>query len=325
MRNKRRQLLALVLGTVVGPRLQAQSSSRAPIVGVLRPGALREMDSSSQAMKQALAQAGYVDGSNFRLEQRFAQGRPEHLPKLAEELVRLNADIIIATNEASVRAAKQATQTIPIVMVAYDHDPVASGLIQSLRRPGGNITGVVARQTELAGKRLELLKEAVPAASQVAVLHDASRHRPLDELSPAAQALGLQLQATGLRARDDFAAAFRRAREAGSTAAVVLFSPMLHAERARVAQAALAAAMPTMSQERDFVQAGVMMSYAPDRDAILARVAYYVDRILKGDKVHDLPVEQADKFKLAVNLKTAKALGISIPQSILVRADEVIR
>lgn len=303
----------------------AQQPSNTPIVGMLRPGSIVRNDLSMKAFRQALSEVGYTDGKNIRIEQRFAQDQVDRLPQLAQELVDLNVSVIVATNEASVRAAKQATGTISIVMVAYDHDPVASGLIQSLSHPGGNITGVFSRQVELPGKRLELLKETLPGLSRVVVFHDASKQSALDNLEQAARSLGLRLQAVSLRSRDEFTPAFKTAKKEGAGAAVVLFSPMLYAQRASLAEVAVAEGLPMMSQERDFVHAGAMMSYAPDRDAVLARVAYYVDRLLKGAKPSDLPVEQADKFKLTVNLRTAKTLRITIPQSILLRADEVIR
>lgn len=318
--------LAIALASAaLGCDVDAQQPDRIPVVGALRPGSFDRNDPSWEALRGALGERGYVEGRNIRIEQRFAQNQLDRLPQLAEELVRHKVDVIIATNEASVRAMKQATESIPIVMVAYDHDPVASGLIQSLSQPGGNITGIFSRQIELVGKRLELLKETLPGISRVAVFHESSNRRSIDDLEAAARSLALRLQIVSLHPGEDFAIAFKTAKKKGAGAGVVLYAPVFYAQRVRLAEVAVEAGLPTMSQERDFVQAGFLMSYAPDRDAILSRVAYFVDRLLKGAKPSDLPVEQADKFKLTVNLKAAKALGIEIPQSILLRADEVIR
>lgn len=319
-------VLSIALGlTAIVTVAGAQQSSNVPVVGVLRISSPVRNDLSMEALRNALRELGYSEGKSIKIEQRFAQGQADRLPELADEIVRLHVDVIIATNEASVRAAQHATSTIPIVMVAYDHDPVASGMVQSLSHPGGNITGIFSRQIELAGKRLELLKETLPGVLRVAVFHDSSNRRPIDDLEAAARSLGIRLQVVNLHPDEDPASAFKTARKKGAGAGIVLFSPVFYAKRVRLAEVAVEAGLPTMSQERDFVQAGFLMSYAPDRDAIVSRVAYFVDRLLKGAKPSDLPVEQADKFKLTVNLRTAKALGITVPQSILLSADEVIR
>jgi putative ABC transport system substrate-binding protein len=235
----------------------------------------------------------------------------------------MKVDVIIAGNEAAVRAAKLSTSTIPIVAIAYDHDPVAAGLIASMRRPGGNITGIYSRQIELAGKRLELLKEAVPGLKQVAVLHESTRPRPAG-LDAFAKQLGLRLRPVGLVNATQFGAIFKRARE-DSQAATLIFSPRIFDDRARLAAAAIEAGLPIMTPEREFVAAGALMSYAPDREEIAARVAYLVDRLLRGANPGELPFEEASRFKLAINMKTAQTLGIRIPQLILDRADEVIK
>ena len=209
------------------------------------------------------------------------------------------------------------------MLVAYDRDPVQSGVVDSLSRPGGNVTGIYSRQLELFGKRLQVLKEAMPKLSRVTVLYDSSRPPARSDLDSAAKQLRLQLDTVQVSAPKQFESAFKRAKQE-SEGALVLFSPMFYAERARIAKVALRTGLPTMCQEREFVAAGALMSYAPDRE-ILKRVAYYVDRLLRGAKPGDLPVEEATKFKLSVNLNTARALGIQLPQSILLRADEVIR
>jgi putative ABC transport system substrate-binding protein len=219
----------------------------------------------------------------------------------------------------------QATRSIPIVMVAYDRDPVAIGLVRSLAQPGGNVTGVFSRQPEPAGKRLELLKEMLPGLSTVAVLLGPGGERQLDALAAPARALGLRLQSVEVRDTKALEAAFRRAQRMKAQAVIVPFSPLLHTQRARIAALALDARLPTLCQEYDFVEAGALVSYAPDRDAILVRVAHFIDRLLKGAHPGDLPVERADTFKLAVNLRTAHALGVPVPESILLRANQVIR
>ena len=247
------------------------------------------------------------------------------LPGLAEELVRLKVDAIVAGTEASVRAAKKATGTIPIVMVMYDYDPVASGLIDSISRPGGNITGIFPRHSDLVGKRLELLKEAVPRLSRVAVFWDAYSRRQLDELEPAARSLGVQLQLIELRAPYDFEMAFKAVKQKKAGAVMFLFSPVFYVQRARIAALALKNGLPTVFQNHEYVEDGGLLSYGPSRVDTFGRAPYFIDRLLKGAKPADLPIEQPTKFKLVVNLKTAKALGIKVPESILLRADEVIR
>ena len=302
----------------------AQQRVSVPIVGVLRTSSFVANDPSAEALKRALREFGYVEGQNINLVRRFAEGQLDRLPQLAQDLVQLKVDVILAPNHAAVRAAKEATTTIPIVMVLYDYDPVASGLIQSLRHAGGNVTGIFSLQPELSGKRLELLKETLPGLSRVAVFHDATSRASIEGLETAAHALGLQLQPIGLQSADELPGAFRSA-SGKCGAAMVLYSPMIYAQRARIGALALKTRLPTMTQERDFVEAGALMSYAPNRDAVLSRAVYFIDRLLKGASPDSLPVEQASKFKLSINLKTAKGLRLTIPQAILLRADEVIR
>jgi len=271
-----------------------------------------------------LSRLGWAEGKNLSIVQVWAEGRVERLPALVAQLLEQKVDLIITGGTPAAIAAKKATTRIPIVLVAYDRDPVASGVVDSLSHPGGNVTGIFSRQIDLVGKRLELLKETLPALSRVAVIYDPSRPPAQRDFATAARQLNLQLRSIELKEAKQTDRAFRIAKS-GASAAVVLFSPMLYAQRKQIAAAAIRARLPLMSQEREFVAAGAMLSYAPDRDEILTRVAYYVDRLLRGAKPGDLPVEEANKFKLTVNLKTAQALGIEIPQSILLRADEVIR
>jgi putative ABC transport system substrate-binding protein len=308
-------LVVAALIFAVGATAWAQQPGSVPVVGVLRTSSFVANDPPTEALKQALREFGYVEGQNIKLVRRFAEGQLDRLPQLAQDLVQLKVDVILAPNHAAVRAAKQATTTIPIVMVLYDYDPVASGLIQSLSRPGGNVTGIFSLQPELGGKRLELLKETLPGLSRVAVFHDANSRGSIEGLEAAARALALQIQPIELQSADELSAAFNSAKgKAG--AAMILYSPMIYAERARIGALALKTGLPTMTQERDFVEAGALMSYAPDREAVLSRAAYFIDRLLKGANASSLPVEQASKFKLSINLKTAKGLKLKIPQPV---------
>ncbi len=302
----------------------AEETRQLRVIGVMRASSFGRDDPALRPLSSALRELGYVEGRDYKLEQLSARNQVDRLPVLAQELVRRRVDVIVATTTVAAQAAKEATATIPIVMVAYDRDPVAAGLVQTLARPGGNVTGVYALQQELIGKRLELLKELLPGLAKVAVLHDASTQRYPEGLDAAALAAKVQLDRIEVRWPDELDAAFRSARKS-SDAAMVLFSPMFQAQRTRIAAAAAKSGMPTMSQELGFVQAGGLMSFAPDRLAVLARVAYLIGRLFDGAKPSELPVEQASKFVLAVNLKTASKLGLAIPESILLRADQVIR
>lgn len=312
------------LSLVVPTAAHAAGTQEIPLVGMLRVLPETPYDPAFDALREALAARGYQQGVNIRLEPRFANGYPARLPKLADELVRAQARVIVAVNEASLRAAKQATTTIPIVVIAYDHDPVARGLIDSATHPGENVTGIFSRQIELAGKRLELLKEALPSLSRVALIYDVNRAAGLSELDQAAVQLNLRLQRIELKAAKDVDGALWRARREAQ-AALLAFSPMLYAYRQRIARLASSLRLPVMTQQREFVQAGALMSYAPDRSEVAGRTAYLIDRLLRGAKPGDLPVEEAARFRLTVNRKTAQALGVEIPESILVRADEVIQ
>jgi len=317
--------LALAIALVLGDlSASAQQASSVPVVGVLMvyrgPG-----DFVVSSVRKGLTDLGYVDGRNIKVEYRAAQGQLDLLPQLAEELMRLGARVIVVGAEPPARAVEKASGTVPIVIVAADHDPVASGLINSYSHPSGNITGIFSRQSELVGKRLELLKEALPNTWRVAVFWDTNSQRQLEEVEPAARVVGVQLERIELRAPYDFAAAFRAAKRKNAKAVMVLFSPVFEQERARLVDSAHQNRMPTVFQFESSVVAGGLMSYGPSVPALFQRSAYYIDRLLKGAKVSDLPVEQASNFKLVINLKTANALGITIPESVLSRADEVIR
>ena len=315
--------IALTLG-VVPAATCAQQPNRTAFLGVLVP-AIGPGDPLIDAMRESLRQLGYVEGQNLRIEFRSAQGKEERLPGLAEELVRLKVDVIVAGGDPAIRAARRATNTIPIVMVGYVYDPVASGLIDSYGRPGGNLTGVFTRVSELVGKRLQLLKEVVPHLSRVAVFWDSSGQRELDEVEPAAHSLGLQVTLVELRAAYDFTSAFKIAKKRKAGAVVLLYSSEFYVARAQIAASALQFKLPTAAAFSQVTEAGGLLSYGPEAMDAYHRVAYFVDRLLKGAKPSDIPVEQSATFKLVVNQKTADALGLTLPQSILLRADEVIR
>jgi putative ABC transport system substrate-binding protein len=329
-----RSVLVVAFATVA-TAAAAQQPAKVPAVGLLML-ASGPHDTVVEAFRHGLRELGYVEGRNIRIEHRSALGNVALLPQLAEELVGLHVDVIVVGALAPAHAAMQASKTVPIVVAFYDYDPVATGLVDSFRRPGGNITGVFGRQPELAGKRIELLRELLPRMSRVTVLWDGSSGEDSrgevsriqrEELEPAARSAGLNLELLEVRAPYDFQAAFKTARTRKAGAVMVLFSPVFFSSpwRARLAQAALAARIPTISQDPDNVEAGGLISYGTGVADTWGRAAYFVDRILKGAKPQDLPVEQASKFKLVVNMKTAKALGLTIPESILLRADEVIK
>src|SRR5713101_6079164 len=281
----------------------------------------------SEAFVQGLRELGYVEDKNIIIKYWGSAGNVDRLRENAAELVRLGVHVIVTGEPLATRAAKEMTRTIPIVM-AGDFDPVGDGFVASLGQPGGNITGVTTLTRELSGKRLELLKDTVPGMARVAVLWnptEVSGARQLRDTEEAARVLGLQVHALEVRGPDDFAGAFAAARKGRADGLTVLAGPVSLFHRARLVDLAAQSRLPTMYYERMFVEADGLMSYsASDRD-MHRRAAYYVDRILKGANPADLPVEQPTKFELVINLKTAKALGLTIPPLILFRADEVIK
>lgn len=283
---------------------------------------------TGSSVRAWLRELGYVEGDNVAYEMRFPAGRDERLPALAVELVRSKVDVIVAAGTPAIRAAKQATRTIPIVMVA-EGDPVKAGLVTSLSRPGGNITGVTVLIPELSGKRLELLKEAVSGLKRVGVLWnpaDPVKAEEMKETEAAARALNLELHSLEVRRREDLEPAFNAAVKAGSGAILVLMDSVVIAQGKLVADLALKSRLPAIYPGSFFVQPaqGGLISYGPHSVDLSRRVAAYIDRVLKGAKPSDLPVEQPTRFELVVNLRTAKALGLAMPSSILVRADELI-
>jgi len=282
-----------------------------------------------EAFLQGLRDLGYVEGQNIAVEWRFAEGRPERLPEFAAELVDLKVDIILTPNPAGTQAAKQATSTIPIIMVGVG-DPVGAGLVASLAHPGGNVTGLTwsAGGREIVGKHLQLLKEAIPRASRVAALRNPTNPEAAQmsrEVEQAARTLGVQLQTLDVRVPGELDSAFAAMIRDRAGALLLLGDTMFFQYRARIARLAAESRLPTVSGAREFAEAGLLMSYGSRLSYQFWRAAAYVDKILKGAKPSDLPVEQPTEFELVINLKTAKALGLTIPQSLLGRADEVIR
>jgi len=303
---------------------EALQAGKLPRVGVLRAGA---PDLVIEQFRQGLRDLGWVEGQNVAVEYRFAGGRLDQLPDLAADLVRLKVDVIFAPTFPAALAARNATQTIAIVYAGHA-DFVEAGLVTGLARPGGNITGVTTSGVELGAKRLQLLKEAIPTISRLAVLRHPAN--PVAAFAwrttePAAQALGIGLQALDVRSPDDFNGAFEAATKEHAEALLVLPDNLIFDNLKRIADLAVDHQLPAMFEQREFVDAGGLMSYGANIANVNRRAAYYVDRIIKGAKPADLPVEQPTKVELIINLKTAKALGITIPQSLLLRADEVIQ
>ena len=301
--------------------LAAPLAAEAQPAGTWRIGLLETSSPSParvrllETLRQRLRELGYLEGQNIAFESRFAEGKTDQLPGLAAELVGLKVDVIVTSGTPASLAAKQATRTIPIVM-AQLADPVGAGLVASLGRPGGNVTGLTTQDADLSGKRLGLLKEVVPKVSRIAVL--------IDETSPgtvliardtqvAARSLGVQLQSVGVRGPDELDGAFSAMKEARAGALIVESSSMLFTSRTRLADLALKNRLPTMFAQREYAEAGGLMAYAADFSDLFRRTATFVDKILKGAKPADLPVEQPTKFELVINLKTAKALGLDDP------------
>jgi len=321
-------VVILILGILhapIGP--EAQPAAKVPRIGFLHPDPISARRHRLEAFRQGLRELGYVEGQTIALEVRSAEGKWERLPTLAAELVRLKVDVIVTATVPGIRAAQQATKTIPIVM-AVVADPVATGFVASLARPGGNITGLSMMAPELAGKRLELLKEAVPRVSRVAVLRNPTNPGAalsVSETEVAARALGVQLQLLEVRTSEELDGAFGAAARDRAGALIVLPDPMFLTHRARIADLAAKRRLPAMYYERDYVEAGGLMSYGPSLRDMYRRSAIYVDKILKGATPADLPVEQPTRFELVISLKSARGLGLTIPQSVLTRANQVIQ
>jgi ABC-type uncharacterized transport system substrate-binding protein len=319
-------LVGLGVMFLSAPVVTAQSPAKAARIGVLVNGTASTSAASYEAFRQGLNELGYVDGRNIVIEYRYAEGKPERFPALAAELVRLKVDLIIANGDQGIRAAKQASQTIPIV-VAVAGDLVGSGHVASLARPGGNITGQTAFFVELSAKRLELLKTAFPKVSRVAILwnsNNAANVAGLKESEGAARVLRIELVPLDVRRSDDFASAFPAVLRARADALIAGGDAVLMTQRARIIDFAAKNKLPAMYGNQEYMDAGGLMYYGPNIADMYRRAATYVDKILKGAKPGDLPVEQPTKFELVVNAKTAKALGLTFPQSFLQRVDRVI-
>ncbi|HKZ05669.1 MAG TPA: ABC transporter substrate-binding protein [Methylomirabilota bacterium] len=306
---------------------QAQQADKAPRIGWLSATSPADRPLLIDAFRQRLRELGWVEGQNIAIDYRYAEDRDDRLPDLAAELVRLKVDVIVSFGTQGVTAAKKATGTIPIVMIAV-RDPVGTGLIASLARPGGNLTGVSGYAgLEIVAKQLELLKETVPKLRRVAVLSNPANayHRlAIREANVAARSLGVQLQLLEARGPNEFDAAFAAMAKERAGGLLVLSDVMFNAHRTRLAELAARSRLPAAYAVRESVEAGGLMSYGPSFLDLHRRSAAYVDKILKGAKPADLPVEQPTQFELVINLKTAKALGLTMPPSLLRQADEVI-
>ncbi len=323
-------IMVAVMLLAVSVMAEAQQPKKVFRIGYLSSGNPTSDSARVEGIRLALRELGYIEGQNIAMEYRYAEGRSDRESGLAAELVRLKVDIIVvASGDQWIQAAKNATKTIPIVMMGQGSDPVRAGFVESLARPGGNVTGLTRLTRELGGKRLELLKEAVPKLSRVAVLYDpaAPSLHEVKELLPAdARALKLTIQSWEIRAVDDFEkvfAALNKQRPDGLYALTA--GGVMRPNGKRIAGFALKGRLPSMYSGSEAVEAGGLISYASDLTDGYRRVAIYVDKILKGAKPADLPVEQPTKFELVINLKTAKQIGLTIPQSMLYKADKVIK
>jgi ABC-type uncharacterized transport system substrate-binding protein len=322
-------LLATVL-LITASLADAQQPKKVPRIGYLSPADPATDSTRFEGIRLALRERGHIEGQNIATEHRYAEGKRDRLPELAAELVRLKVDIIvIAGGGGTIQAAKNATKTIPIVMVGLGADPVEAGFVESLARPGGNITGITLLNRDLGGKRLELLKEAVPKLARVAVLYDSVNPPNVVEvkevLPVAARALKLTLQPWEVRTADDFDRVFAALSKKRPDGLYVSGGPLVVANGKRIADFALKSRLPSMYFNREAVDAGGLMYYGADQAESYRRVAYFVDRILKGTKPADLPVERPMKFEFVINLKTAKQIGLTIPQWTLMKADKVIK
>jgi putative tryptophan/tyrosine transport system substrate-binding protein len=307
---------------------EAQQPKKIPRIGFLLASSRSAVSESLDAFRQGLRELSYVEGQNIVIEYRYAEAKLDRLPDLAAELVRLKVDVIVAAGGSqAIWPAKNATSTIPIVGVGLG-DFVDAGLVKSLARPGGNITGLSLGGTELYGKRLELLKETVPRVSRVIFFLDTTSPTislALNEIQTSARALGLQIQSVEVRSPNDFAAAFQAAAKGRAHALTVFFQPVFTANRNRILEFAAKNRLPAIYPFKEYVEDGGLMSYAPNLSDLYRRAATYVDKILKGRKPADLPVEQPTKFEFIINLKAAKQIGLTIPPDVLARADKVIR
>jgi putative ABC transport system substrate-binding protein len=305
----------------------AQQTKNVPRIGFLGGSSAAAYSGFIDAFRKSLRDLGYVEGQNIAIEYRYADGKRDRLSDLSADLIRLKVDVILVSGSLAIGALKNATKTIPIVMTTVE-DPVAQGFVDSLARPGGNITGLTNLAPELSGKRMELVKETLPKVDRIAVLWDPSGPGPavaFKETQAVAPPMGLQLQSLQVRSPNDFEGAFKAAIAERSGALIVLQSFLTNAHRRRIVDLVLTHRLPGMYTQMEYVEVGGLMSYAPSYTDIYRRAATYVDKILKGTKPADLPVEQPTKFEFVINLKTAKQIGVTIPPNVLARADRVIR
>ena len=328
MRKLFAAVLIILVSVFVVASAEAQQAKKVPRIGFLWGSSPDAEKNRVAAFEQRLRDLGYIEGKNVLVEHRYAEGKLDDSPSLVAELVQLKVDVIVVTFLPGTRAAKEATKTIPIVMVSFV-DPVAAGLVDSLARPGGNITGLATLARDLSGKRLELLKEVVPKISRVGVLWDANAPGPavaFKEYEAAARSLKMQLQSLEVRGpTPDLEGAFQAAAKGRANALIVISNPVLRRYLKQITELAIKNRLPSMHETGSLVEAGGLMSYSAVEGDLYRRAAIYVDKILKGAKPADLPVEQPMKFEFIINLKTAKQIGLTIPQSVLYRADKVIK
>jgi len=322
---KRRVFLATLAGGLLAAPLAAETRQpgQGPRIGFIATATSSLMSAWLKAFRDGLRERGYVEGQNIAIEYRWGEGKPELFPGIAAELVKLRVDVIVTSGPHAIRAAQRATSTIPIVMAVVE-DPVEQGFVTSLAHPGGNLTGVSFQDAEVVIKRLQLLREALPKVSRLAVLWDSVRPDAFKAVERAAASLGLVPQVLEVRREQDLERAFEAARRDHAQAVIQLASPLFAAHRKTILSLMEKGRLPAVCQERTFVIDGCLMAYGPSFPDMFRRAAYYVERILKGANPADLPVEQTSKFELVINLKTAKALGLTISPSLLQRADQVI-
>jgi putative ABC transport system substrate-binding protein len=320
-------LLTAILLALIS-RAEAQQPKNMPRIGFLGGSAPDAEKDRLAGLQQGLRDLGYIEGKTILIEHRYAEGKLDRSPALAAELVQLKVDVLVVTYLPGIRAVKEATKSIPIVMVSFV-DPVAAGLIDSLAHPGGNITGIATLRRDLSGKRLELLKEVVPGISRVGILWDSNAPGPtiaFEEYAAAARSLNIQIQSVAVRGPNpDLESAAQSIAKGHASALIVVSNSVLNRYRARVTEIAIRNRLPSMCEGDEMVKADGLMSYSASEPDQFRRAATYVDKILKGDKPADLPVEQPTKFELVINLKTAKQIGLIIPPNVLARADRVIR
>ena len=317
-------VVTVFLGTVFSAEAQ-EPAGKDPRIGFLSTAAHSSLSSRLEAFHQGLHELGFIEGKSIAIEYRSAEGKPDRLPELAAELVRLKVDCIVTAGETPTHAAKQATSTIPIIMTTVG-DPVGLGFVASLARPGGNITGLSTYSTDLAGKRLELLKETIPKLSRVAIVSDPrSLAAEVKETEAAARLLKVQLIFLEVQNLDDLENAFRSIARSRVDAIVIGTGGFFNTNQRRLVELAAKHRLPGMYIEQEFVLTGGLMTYATSIPALYRRAATYVDKILKGAKPADLPVEQPTKFEFVINLKAAKQIGLTLPPNVLARADRVIR